>query len=69
MRVVIDQDRCTGHGRCYVVAPALFSDDEAGFGQVVEDGDLDEGHRADADRAVNACPEQAVSIIIINQEE
>ena len=28
MRVVIDTERCTGHGRCYSLAPAVFTDDD-----------------------------------------
>ena len=62
MRVVIDHDRCTGHGRCYVVAAALFRDDDAGFGQVIGDGTVGGGRADEAQRAVLACPEQAVTI-------
>lgn len=62
MRVVIDHDRCTGHGRCYDVAPALFTDDDRGYGQVVGDGAVSDDEREQADRAVLACPERAVTI-------
>ena len=30
MRVRVDPDRCVGHGRCYVLAPEVFSEDERG---------------------------------------
>ena len=30
---MIDATRCSGHGRCYDVAPALFTDDDRGYGQ------------------------------------
>jgi ferredoxin len=63
MRVVIDQDLCTGHGRCYVLAPALFVDDEAGYGQTIGDGSVSEEQLAEARRAVAGCPERAVSIV------
>ena len=63
MRVVIDVQRCTGHGRCYVVAPALFTDDERGFGQVIGDGDVTGEHEEMARAAVLACPEQAISCV------
>lgn len=56
-RLVIDQDRCTGHGRCYDLAPSLFEPDDYGHGQVIESGEIDE--RA-ARAAVLACPEQAI---------
>ena len=30
MRVRVDRERCVGHGRCYVLAPDVFTDDERG---------------------------------------
>ena len=30
MRVRVDRARCVGHGRCYVLAPEVFGDDERG---------------------------------------
>jgi ferredoxin len=27
-RVSVDADRCTGHGRCYTLAPDVFDADE-----------------------------------------
>jgi ferredoxin len=62
VKVVIDEERCTGHGRCYVLSPALFTDDERGYGQVIGDGSFTEGQKADADRAVLGCPERAITI-------
>lgn len=62
MKVVIDHDRCTGHGRCYVLADSLITDDDAGYGQVVSDGTIPDGQLAMARRAVEACPEQAITI-------
>src|SRR6187401_456533 len=32
MRVLIDEDRCTGHGRCYSLVPDLFDADDQGHG-------------------------------------
>jgi ferredoxin len=62
MRVVIDRDRCTGHGRCYVLEPGLFQDDDNGYGEVIGDGTFGPESTAAAERAVLACPEQAISI-------
>ena len=31
MRLTIDAEMCTGHGRCYTLSPQLLSDDEEGF--------------------------------------
>ena len=62
MRVVIDHDSCTGHGRCYALAPGLFVDDEAGYGQVIGDGVVSDDQLAAARTAVQSCPEQAVHL-------
>jgi ferredoxin len=34
MRLELDRDRCTGHGRCYSLAPDLFDCDEEGYSQL-----------------------------------
>lgn len=61
MRVAIDLDRCTGHGRCYALAPELFvPDDEDGHGVVVGDGTVPPEQEAAARRAEANCPERAV---------
>jgi len=62
VKVTIDESRCSGHGRCYVTAPDLFTDDDMGRGQIVGDGTVDDGQRAAAEQAVASCPEQAVSL-------
>jgi len=60
VRIRIDADRCSGHGRCYALTPQLFSDDERGYGQVIGDGTVGEGELSAAERAVVACPERAI---------
>ena len=30
MQVRVDRAKCVGHGRCYVLAPEVFADDERG---------------------------------------
>jgi ferredoxin len=62
MRVVIDHDRCTGHGRCYALAPELVTDDDSGYGQVIGDGTVSPDQVAAADRAVAGCPERAITL-------
>jgi len=59
MKIRIDSDLCTGHGRCYSLAPTLFEPDDAGTGQVI-DGEVSPDQEADARRAVASCPERAV---------
>jgi len=31
MKITVDAELCSGQGRCYVVAPDLFSPDDEGF--------------------------------------
>ena len=61
-RLVIDQQLCSGHGRCYVLGPDFFTADDAGYGQVV-DQVSPASRRSEAEDVVDACPEQAISIV------
>ncbi len=59
--VSVDPDRCTGHGRCYTLAPDVFDADEVGHSIVrVEDvsGDLE----SQAVLAEQNCPEGAITL-------
>jgi ferredoxin len=62
MRLVIDYDRCTGHGRCFSLCRELFTDDDSGYGQVIGDGEVTAALMPAAERAVRACPEQAIRL-------
>jgi ferredoxin len=59
----VDASRCTGHGRCYAAAPTLLSDDDEGF-VTLRGGSLEvtDDQLPDAEEAVAACPEGAVSL-------
>lgn len=59
MKIRIDTAACTGHGRCYALAPALFEPDDEGNGVVISE-DVPPEHEADARRAAGSCPERAV---------
>ena len=63
MRVLIDHDRCQGHGRCYDLAPDLFGEDEDGYGVVLGDGRVPPGREEDARLAKANCPEAAVGLV------
>ena len=61
MRVSVDSEVCTGHGRCYVLAPDVFAADDYGHCVVMHaevDDDLVVQARAGADN----CPERAISL-------
>lgn len=61
MRIRIDTDACTGHGRCYTLAPELFDCDERGYGVVVA-SIVPEGMEGQAATAKDNCPEHAVVV-------
>lgn len=63
MKIIADQSKCTGHGRCYALAPDLFDADEEGY-VVVAALEIVEGTpQADlAARAVRNCPESALRL-------
>jgi AcrR family transcriptional regulator/ferredoxin len=63
VKVQIDHERCQGHGRCYDLAPALFGDDDEGYGTVLGDGTVPPGQEHNARLAVLNCPERAVELI------
>jgi ferredoxin len=62
MRLVIDDTRCSGNGRCYALFPDLFADDDRGYGRVLGDGVLRQQDSEVARNAVLCCPEYAISV-------
>ena len=61
MRVVVDAEKCVGHGRCYALAPDVFEADDRGHAVVAVD-EVPSDLEAQARSAVANCPEQAISI-------
>jgi ferredoxin len=61
LRIHLDDGLCTGHGRCYALAPALFDSDDAGRSVLLAE-EVGEEHRAAAEAAAANCPERAISI-------
>jgi ferredoxin len=61
MRVVIDRAACHGHGRCYVLAPEVFDEDDLGEGQVRTEH-VPQQLRESALNAVRNCPERAIHV-------
>jgi len=63
MKIRIDEDLCSGHGRCYALAPDVFAArDDDGFGEVIGDGTVPTELEAQARKAAANCPERAVLI-------
>lgn len=61
MRLVLDTDRCTGHGRCYALAPELFDSDEFGHSRLTTP-DVPPGLEDRARAAVANCPEGCIGL-------
>jgi ferredoxin len=59
--VAIDSTRCQGHGRCYELAPDVFTDDERGYGSV-RTPTFAADQRGAVEAAVHACPERAIQL-------
>jgi ferredoxin len=60
LRVLFDADACTGHGRCYSLAPDVFEPDDAGH-CVVKVAIADTpALETQVQTGVANCPEQAL---------
>jgi ferredoxin len=62
MRIVLDAERCTGHGRCYALAPEVFDADDDGHSIVRIEGEIPAELADRARTAVANCPELALSV-------
>jgi ferredoxin len=62
VKVQIDSERCQGHGRCYDLAPQLFTEDDEGYGVVIGDGAVPADLDHEARVAVSNCPEAAIDV-------
>ncbi|MBI2170099.1 MAG: ferredoxin [Actinobacteria bacterium] len=61
MRVVVDPDKCVGHGRCYALAPDVFEPDDDGY-CMVRHYEVWPAVAELVRRAVANCPEEALTI-------
>jgi ferredoxin len=57
--VVVDADRCVGHGRCYSLAPEVFDADEVGHCVLLVE-DVSADLESQAKTGEQNCPEQAI---------
>ncbi len=63
MRVTVDADVCTGHGRCYALAPDVFGPDDFGHCEIlVPDGAVPVDLEAQARTGRDNCPELAITV-------
>ena len=64
MRVKIDGEHCTGHGRCAKYAPNVFILDDDGYNaDRGNEIDLPAGEEENAKRGMKSCPERAITLV------
>jgi ferredoxin len=61
LKVVIDRERCSGHGRCYTLAPDVFEADDGGYA-VLKHSNTSVALRDKVDIGMDNCPERAISV-------
>ena len=62
MRIVLDTERCTGHGRCYAVGAPFYEADDDGYCSPPPEhvpAELEEA----ALRGARNCPERALTVL------
>ena len=62
MRIILDSEKCQGHGRCYALAPDLFDTDDEGYAILLATGEVPAGQEANAALAADNCPEYAITV-------
>jgi ferredoxin len=65
IKIRIDEEACTGHGRCYTLSPELFDTDDYGHGVVLHPEAAD-GLLAQAELAAKNCPERAITVEVVS---
>ena len=61
MKIIVDENRCTGLGICESIAPGFFEVGDDGV-LVLLRAEFDEPDRADIEEAVRSCPTLALSL-------
>lgn len=63
MRIIVDRDRCEGHGVCESAAPQLFQiDDEGDLVYHFDGREIPEEYRDPATNSVLTCPVAALKM-------
>lgn len=64
IKIEVDRERCTGHGRCWTLAPEVFEADDDGYCATGE-AEVGDDRSAAALRGVKSCPEHAITAVEI----
>ncbi|MEO6044180.1 MAG: ferredoxin [Tepidiformaceae bacterium] len=60
MKVLVNHDKCEGHGKCQQAAPEVFELRDDDLSYVLVD-DVSEELKPKVERAIRLCPRQAIS--------
>jgi ferredoxin len=60
VKVVVDEDRCAGHGMCLTLCPEVFEMSDDGWA-VADPGDVPVEFEGAVREAIENCPEHAIS--------
>jgi ferredoxin len=64
VKLYVDPEQCTGHGRCYKLAPDLLAPDAEGYVSIRGEAiDVPPGQADFAEEAAGTCPEGAISVL------
>ncbi|MDO8363403.1 MAG: ferredoxin [Actinomycetota bacterium] len=62
MKIIVDTNACSGHGRCAALAPSVYVLDERGYNAMHETEVAPEDEAAARAGASN-CPERAITLV------
>ncbi len=63
MKIHVEEEKCQGHNRCFVVAAELFELDDYGYAHETHDGNVPPELQEKARLAVANCPENAIIVV------
>lgn len=62
VKIIFQRDLCTGHGRCYALAPEVYGADDEGYCVVLE-SEIPAHLIDQANLGARNCPEDALSVV------
>jgi ferredoxin len=68
MKVKVDKDLCIGCGSCVSICPNVFSFNDDGYSEAVEDK-IENGNIEEVKDAIESCPTEAISKVENDDEK